>query len=304
MNDIIYRRKYINNFVNPFVRLYTSKIKSSKVESVAKLIIIHGFAHHSFDFYEFSTYLALNGIVCYLVDLRGHGYSGGERLEWSIEDFHTDIISLITESEKDSFDLPMFILGHSMGGGLISNLFINNPYLQVHGVIFSAPLFGTPLTMMPENYMKTFLLKSIGYDLKDFVVHGGINVTALTKDDKEVISMIRDNKNLPMSTPNSCRSLIKMFERTLDNCRYFSLNTIIFHGDKDKVTNKQHSKIFYDNIKSKQKELVIVNNAYHEIYKDLEKKEFYVKILNFILKNKNTGKTDKRNVIFNYSFSY
>lgn len=37
-----------------------------------------------------------------------------------------------------------------------------------------------------------------------------------------------------------------------------------------------------------------MNNAYHEIYKDHEKKEFFVKSLNFILNNKNNGKTDKR----------
>lgn len=136
-----------------------------------------------------------------------------------------------------------------MGGGLVSNLFINNPYLQVHGVIFSAPLLGTPLTELPESAAKSFLVKNFGAQLKDLLCNGKINPTSLTKDDREVIKMINDNKNAPICSPNSFRSLMKMFERTLENCRNFTLNTIIFHGDKDKVVNIQHSKIFYENIK-------------------------------------------------------
>jgi len=45
---------------------------------------------------------------------------------------HQDIITLIKQSENDN-SLPTFILGHSMGGGLISSLFINNQYIQING---------------------------------------------------------------------------------------------------------------------------------------------------------------------------
>lgn len=251
INDVSYNRKYINNFSNPFVRLYISNIKSvaKDCKIIAKACIIHGFGHHSFDFFEYATFLAKNGISCYLLDLRGHGFSGGSRFDWKLDEFHTDIISLIKESEKENFELPLFLIGHSMGGGLISNLFINNPYLQVHGVIFSAPLLGVPLTFLPENPGRNFVVRNFGDQLKDFIVHGNINPTALTKDDKEIIRTINDGKNIPMATPNSVKSLMKLFERTLENCRNFSLNCLIFHGDKDKVVNIQHTKVFYENIK-------------------------------------------------------
>ena len=45
---------------------------------------------------------------------------------------HQDIITLIKQSETDN-SLPTVILGHSMGGGLVTSLFINNQYIQVHG---------------------------------------------------------------------------------------------------------------------------------------------------------------------------
>ena len=90
---------------------------------------------------------------------------------------------------------------------------------------------------------------------------------------------------------------MKMYSRILENCRNFNLNTLIFHGDKDTITSIQHSKIFYENIKSKSKELVVVENGYHEIYKDFEKFEMFQKIISWVNFHKSIGKTDKRKIL-------
>jgi acylglycerol lipase len=251
LNNVSYKRKYLINITNPYVRLYFSNIKSDSKDTPinAKICIFHGLGHHSGEFYEYATFLAKNGINVFLIDLRGHGLSGGTRFEWKIEDFHTDIITLIKESEKDNIELPLFLMGHSLGGGLLSNLFINNPYLQVQGIIFTAPLLGPPLNLQPENPLKNFFVRNFGYHLKDFMIHAKINPSALTKNDQDLVHIINDKKMIPIVTPNSYRSMMKLIDRTLENCRLFSLNCIIFHGDKDKVTNLQHSKIFYENIR-------------------------------------------------------
>ena len=75
-----------------------------------------------------------------------------------------------------------------------------------------------------------------------------MNLTALTKVDKEIPKMVFDTRNLPMCTPNSYKNIMKMYSRILENCRNFSLPCLIIHGDEDKITNIQHSKIFYENI--------------------------------------------------------
>lgn len=243
-------RKYVQNFYDSFTRLYFTSIKHNSKETTqkAKLCIVHGFGHHSFDFVELSLFLASNGIHCFMLDLTGHGLSGGMKFDWAIEDFHRDIITLIKESEKEAFDAPLFILGHSLGGGLVSSLFINNPYLQIQGVILSAPLIGQPVQIAVDP-VKTFLLKNYGHKLKDLLVTGSINPTALTKVDKEIPNMLNDKLNMPICTPNSFKNIMKLYSRILENCRNFSLPCFIIHGDADKVTNIQHSKVFYENIR-------------------------------------------------------
>jgi alpha-beta hydrolase superfamily lysophospholipase len=68
----------------------------------------------------------------------------------------------------------------------------------------------------------------------------------------------------------------------------------VVHGEKDRICSLADSKFFIDNIKHKVKEHYVINNGYHEIYIDYEKEEFRNKILSWINKTKNLGKTDRR----------
>lgn len=112
-----------------------------------------------------ASVMAKNGIECHMIDLRGHGYSAGTRFDWTIEELHSDIITLIKISEMDNINTPIYVFGHSMGGGLISSLFIKNQYLQVNGLILSAPLIGFPLNSQ-HDYFKHYVLGKVGNDLK------------------------------------------------------------------------------------------------------------------------------------------
>ncbi len=168
IDGILFNRKYVPNIIDNRIKLYYSNIKSINREKqikIASLCIIHGFGHHSGEFLELATVMAKNGIDCHMIDLRGHGYSTGSRFDWQIEEFHTDIITLIKHAENDISNTPLFIFGHSMGGGLISSLFIKNQYLQVNGIILSAPLIGNPLTIDNDPF-KSFILERVGNDLR------------------------------------------------------------------------------------------------------------------------------------------
>jgi alpha-beta hydrolase superfamily lysophospholipase len=140
-------------------------VDANKSNLVANLCIIHGFGHNSTAFYEMAYEFAKQGINCHLIDLRSHGLSGGTRFDFNVENMHTDIITLIKQAESDVPDLPLFIFGHSLGGGLVSSLFINNQYLQVHGIILSSPLLGYPLNM-EIDHGKLFFLSRFGNSLK------------------------------------------------------------------------------------------------------------------------------------------
>lgn len=216
-----FTRKYIQHVFDQNIRLYYTNVKTTDLENtkiIANLCIVHGFGHYSQEFYELAFVLAKRGINCHLVDLRGHGYSGGCRLDWTVEDLHLDILTLIKQAETDGVDLPIFIFGHSLGGGLVTSLFINNQYLQVNGVILSAPLLGLPLNV-ENDAVKLSILSKVGNNLREFVMNGNINPTELCKDEREIIRILNDKRIIPLASPRSFRSMIKNCERILENCR-------------------------------------------------------------------------------------
>jgi hypothetical protein len=216
-----FMRRYVSNIIDNNVRLYYTNVKTSDTENtkiLANLCIAHGFGHHSHEFYELAFFLAQNGINCHLLDYRGHGYSGGLRFDWTIEDLHTDIITLIKQAESDGIDLPLFVFGHSMGGGLVSSLFINNKFLQVNGVILSAPLLGLPQNVIP-NALKFFVLSKIANEMREFIFNGNINPSDLCKDEKEMVRILNDKKIIPFANPKSLKSMLKNCQRILQNCQ-------------------------------------------------------------------------------------
>jgi alpha-beta hydrolase superfamily lysophospholipase len=127
-------------------------------------------------------------------------------------------LTLIKQTEGDGVDLPIFIFAHSMGGGLVASLFINNQYLQVNGIILSAPLLGFPKNL-DTDLTKLYVLSKVGNQLRDFVITGNINPTELCKNEKEIIRILNNKQILPLATPRSMRSLLKNCERILENCR-------------------------------------------------------------------------------------
>ena len=63
--------------------------------------------------------------------------SGGVRMANNkIYDFHYDVTSLIKQADPT---IPLYLYGHSMGGLSVTSYLLNNPALNISGVILSAP---------------------------------------------------------------------------------------------------------------------------------------------------------------------
>ena len=58
--------------------------------------MVHGFAQNSDAFFEMALQYALNGYHVFIVDLEGHGFSGGTRIvHLTIDSFHHSVSTLL-----------------------------------------------------------------------------------------------------------------------------------------------------------------------------------------------------------------
>jgi len=110
------------------------------------LVFYHGGgAHGGAGYIDFCRGLSERSRVnIYLVDLRGHGQSGGPRGDGpSRRRFLKDVSETLDSAESENPGLPLYLAGHSSGAGLILNYSSSRQADgRVGGYFFFSPYFG------------------------------------------------------------------------------------------------------------------------------------------------------------------
>jgi len=123
--------------------LYLSKNIVEKPKGV--VIVVHGLCEHSERYDYVTTRLNSAGYLVYRFDNRGHGRSGGDR--GHVDDFHElidDTHEVATLAKKEHVGVPVFMLGHSLGGFIAAAHAIKYPRV-LSGQVFS----GAATTIQP-----------------------------------------------------------------------------------------------------------------------------------------------------------
>lgn len=121
---------------------YTFPAVPNKEYAVA--VLYHGGGAYSMNMYQWmAERLQQQGISTYCVDLRGHGYSGGQRGDApTIDAVYDDVATMISLVQSKHPSLPVHLIGHSSGGGLLCNYHHNRRDARVAGYIMLAPFLG------------------------------------------------------------------------------------------------------------------------------------------------------------------
>lgn len=104
----------------------------------AVLVISHGLAVHSHHFLDFAKTMNSNDIAIYRFDARGHGKSEGrDKIHLNSYFEMVEDLRLVVEKAKiENPNLPIFVMGHSMGGH-ITALYTTKYPQAVDGVILA-----------------------------------------------------------------------------------------------------------------------------------------------------------------------
>jgi acylglycerol lipase len=108
------------------------------------VVISHGFAEHSGRYEHVAERLVGAGWAVAALDHHGHGRSEGHRALISLRDAVADLDHLVNHvSCAPGFGPPVFLLGHSMGGGIALRYAIAHGE-RLRGLIVSGPLVEVP----------------------------------------------------------------------------------------------------------------------------------------------------------------
>ena len=246
----------------------------------AVLGIIPGHGGHSGIFTRMVKYLLERDFVVYAFDLRGNGRSPGQRgyiNNWT--EFRLDLTSFLNLVTRENPDLPLFVIGHSLGGTIALDYALREPD-RIKGLILMSPALGLGIAGW-----KIFIGKSLSAILPHFALNTGIDLSACSRDPKVVAVSAQDPLRHSQGTARLATELLK----TIDwiNIHAVELQTplLILYGGADRAILPESCKNFFARLILADKEIREYPNNYHELHHDLNYQEVLADMTNWINKH-------------------
>lgn len=233
----------------------------------ALVFIAHGAGEHCGPYDEMAQRLKELSLLVFAHDHVGHGQSEGDRM--NIKDFQIyirDSLQHIDLMKSRHADLPVFIVGHSMGGAISILTACERPGDFV-GVVLIAPL----VQMNPESAtpFKVFMAKLLNHMLPSLTM-GSIESKWLSRDKRQVEAYDADELNyhggMRVSFGMQLMAAVERMQREIPS---ISWPFLLLHGDADKLCDIRGSRMMYDNSPSTDKKIKIYEGGYHALHHDL-----------------------------------
>ncbi|OHE92403.1 hydrolase [Colletotrichum orchidophilum] len=258
----------------------------------AKLVFVHGFSDHVGRYHELFPNLAGRGIQVFSWDQRGWGRSAAKPAERGLTGPTSRVLADVAAFIRDKLpspDVPVFVMGHSMGGGQVLALASNPQYhdlvAQVRGWLLESPFIAFTPGEEP-SFLKVFFGKLASKVLPKQQLVNDIPAENLTRDPAAQQS-IRDDDL--MHNTGTLEGLAGMLERTdqlAQNKLKLSKNVKslwLGHGTEDKTTCFNASKKWLGAQSIDDGHHKPYEGAYHQLHADLCKDEFFKDVGNWIL---------------------
>lgn len=237
----------------------------------AVVVIVHGLCEHLGRYKYLTEKLNSFNYSVYRFDNRGHGKSGGER--GYIKDFQyffddaDKIVDLVISENKG---LPVFMLGHSMGGFITAGYGIKYRNKLKGQILSGAAVIELPLAdeIKKNNYFEKNPMAKIPNGLSSLICR-----------DKNVVKAYDDD---PLVLKEFTAKLMGEFgvngaawiSQNIDKYEYPCL---IIHGGNDQIVTNESAKWMFANTKSQDKEIKIYADCYHEILNEKDEKDTVIR---------------------------
>lgn len=281
-------------------------IPSGKPRGVVQLV--HGMCEHKMRYTGFMCYLAAKGYACVIHDHRGHGKSIkdkqdlGYMYEGGAEALLSDIHTVNTHIKETWPDLPVILLGHSMGS-LAVRAYARTRDDRIDMLIVSGTPADNPASGIGKMIAKaegrlkgarhrSTLLDKIAFAGYDGKFPGEGKFAWLSSDPTEVQAYNESDECGFVFTDNAFAALFDLMKQAYDAdhwlCTKPQLPILFVSGENDPCHGGRHSflhsvramrKAGYVNVKAK-----LYPGMRHEVLGEQKKEKVYKDILSFMEK--------------------
>jgi len=237
-------------------------------EPRAVLAIVHGLAEHSGRYAPVGYELAALGFGVHALDLRGHGRSEGPAAYVrSVAEYLDDVDRFLKHARRP--DRPLFVLGHSLGGTVVT-LGCVTGRIETDGIILSgAALPGGSKTPRVMGAVVSLAAKVLP---KTPTVR--LDAEAVSRDPEVVARYVAD----PLVYRGRLRAgfvgaFARALERIEQDAAMFDQTVLLMHGGTDTLVNPDASRGGAEHFASEDVTLNIYEGLFHEVLNEPEREQ-------------------------------
>ncbi|HOW08278.1 MAG TPA: lysophospholipase [Bacteroidales bacterium] len=252
-------------------------IRSPGSDLRAVIVMVHGLGEHIQRYRDWADRFNNESIGFAGVDLPGHGKSDGKKghiKNYSVTD---EMISILLGECKKTFPgTPMFLYGHSLGGGIVLDYLVRNKP-KIKGAVVTSPWLKLSFEPEKAKVRMAAFMKGI---FPGLVQPSGLNTVHLSRD-TEVVERYKADPLVhgKISVSLFC-SAMKAAENALARARDLGVPLLLMHGSDDRICSPEGSREFAS--LTKLAELKIWEGGYHELHNEPFRHEVFGYIAGWI----------------------
>ncbi|KRE91137.1 hypothetical protein ASG89_34410 [Paenibacillus sp. Soil766] len=265
--------------------------RATPLEAPAKgvIIAVHGHGDHSGGLVNMCEALVQGGYLVYSADSRGHGHSPGIRgfiRSWDeyLGDLHRFRELVVSENPQ----LPLFIIGHSMGG-VISADYVLKHASGVSGLILIAPAISYEMTTFEK-----WLIRLLGKLRPQLTIQKSGSVEGLTQDPDMMAKLQSDPLRHSTVTPGLGLGLSQAIPRLMKQAHSFQLPLLLQFGREDKTTPPEKLEQFLQAVGSQDKKSYAYSTMRHRPFDDLGRDHFLSDLIGWLEQHTPTAEHAKK----------
>ncbi len=235
----------------------------------AVVLSLHGLNDYSFAFDSLGHYLSSLGITVIAYDQRGFGRTDAAGLWHGSERLSADLVTMTDLLREHYGDVPLYLLGESMGGAVILTTLAAKP-LDVDGIVLVAPAVWTRDSM---PYYQRIALWLAAHTIPAKQLTGdGLDIKP--SDNIEMLNALgRDELVIKATRVDVLYGISNLMDNAMLAAEHAPGNIMLLYGEKDEIIPAIPTCELVENLSrngATQLSATIYENGYHMLTRDLQ----------------------------------
>ncbi len=244
----------------------------------AVIVLVHGIGEHLERYNDLADFFSKNDFAVAGIDHYGHGRSDGARGATKGFEFYFDYIAAFIEYVKHTWQKPVVLYGHSMGGEIVT-AFVLKRHPDIDAVIISSPALIIARKTPPLLVLLLRVVNAIAPSLR---IKQGLNINKISHDKKQVETFMNDPLRHSYISIRLAYDMITNGQWCLKHADDLQIPALLIHGDQDAFTNVEGSRIFAKRAPPGLLTYKEWKGGYHELHNEPERMQVLQLILEWL----------------------